>query len=80
MLENGVTREERLCRKCDLNVVGDEFNLIMECPAHREERIKFIPPRFRLVRSTFNICKPMANKSQNISLKLPEFLIETKSV
>ena len=76
----GTPREERFCRKCDMHVVGDEFHLIMECPAYRQERIKFIPPRFRLVKSTYNFCKLMSSKSRVISMKLAKFLIQTKTV
>ena len=76
----GTPREERFCRKCDMHVVGDEFHLIMECPAYREERIKFIPPRFRLVKSTYNFCKLMSNKSRVVSMKLAKFFIQTKTV
>ena len=76
----GIARDERFCRKCDLNVLGDEFHIIMECPAYREERNKFIPAKFRRVMSTFNFCKLMSTKSRSVSLKLAKFLIETKTV
>ena len=48
----GIPRDERLCRECDMNVIGDEFHLLMECPAHRENRSKFIPKKFILIKST----------------------------
>ena len=76
----GIPREERLCRKCDMGVVGDEFHLIMECSAHREARIKYIPHRFRQIRSTYNFCRLMSSKSKAVTIKLAKFLIETKSV
>ena len=76
----GIPREDRLCRKCDLNVIGDEFHLIMECPAVMEKRIKFIPKSFREVKSTYNFCRLMSSKKRKVALKLAKFLIETKTV
>ena len=76
----GIPREERLCRKCDLNVIGDEFHLIMECPAVLEKRIRYIPKSFREVKSTYNFCRLMSSKKRKVSLKLAKFLIETKTV
>ena len=63
-----------------MDVVGDEFHLIMECPAYRGERVKYIPTRFRQVKSTYNFCSLIGNKSKGVMLKLAKFLIETKTV
>ena len=63
-----------------MNVIGDEFHLLMECPAHRENRLKYIPNKFRIIKSTYNFCKLMADKSKTVSSKLAKFLIATKTV
>ena len=76
----GIPRQERFCRKCDMNVVGDEFHQLMECPAYREERIKYIPQRFRQIKSTFNFCRFVGNKTKGIMIKLAKILIATKTV
>ena len=76
----GIPRDERFCRECDMNVIGDEFHLLMECPAHRENRLKYIPNKFRIIKSTYNFCKLMADKSKTVSSKLAKFLIATKTV
>ena len=76
----GIAREERFCRKCDLNVLGDEFHFIMECPAYAEDRNKLIPPKFRRVKSTFNFCKLLSTNSRSVSLNLAKFIIQTKTV
>ena len=47
-----------------MNVIGDEFHLIMEGPAYLEERRQYIPLRFRQVKSTFNFCRLMSSNSR----------------
>ena len=76
----GIPREDRVCRKCNMNVVGDEFHLIMECPAYLVERLQYVPRRFRLIKSTYNFCKLMGDKSKQVNLKLAKFLIATGAV
>ena len=73
----GIERENRICNKCDLNSVGDEFHLIFECPAVSEDRDKFNPLNLRQVKSSYNLCKIIGNKSPKIILNLSKFLKET---
>ena len=70
----GIEREDRICPKCNLNSVGDEFHLIFECPSVELERNKFIPAHFRQVKSTFNLCKLFGDKSPKVTLNLAKFL------
>jgi hypothetical protein len=37
----GVTREERLCVRCDLGVVDDEFHCLTQCPCFNHLRQKY---------------------------------------
>ena len=78
--KQGVPRDRRICKKCDMNVIGDEFHLIFECPVYNAERQKYIPSEFRRVKSTFNLCNLFKSSSKKMSLKLAKFLVATKSV
>ena len=37
-----VELEERYCKLCEKNDVGDEFHYLLECPVFKEERLKFL--------------------------------------
>ena len=72
--KNGTPRELRLCRACDMGEIGDEFHLIFECPAWQTERDRFIPMKFRKIKSTYNLCRLLGTKSKKIALSLAKFL------
>ena len=76
----GIERIERLCTKCNMNSIGDEFHLIFECPSLQAERNKFIPARFVKVKSTYNLCKLLECKSKKVTLNLAKFLKASKAV
>ena len=75
-----IERENRICQKCNMNSIGDEFHLIFECPSVQVERKMFIPPYFTHVKSTYNLCKLLECKSKKLSLNLAKFLKATKAV
>ena len=76
----GIERENRICQKCNLNSIGDEFHLIFECPSVQVERNMFIPSYFTRVKSTYNLCKLLECNSKKVSLNLAKFLKATKAV
>ena len=76
----GIERENRICQKCNMNSIGDEFHLIFECPSAQVERNMFIPSYFTRVKSTYNLCKLLECKSKKVSLNLAKFLKATKVV
>ena len=39
-------RNERLCTKCDLNDLGDEFHYILKCPFFCNQRAKYVPLKY----------------------------------
>ncbi len=51
----GVSREERICNKCNVNVMGDEFHIILECTNEENTRLKemYVPSCYTL-RPTFS--------------------------
>ena len=43
----GIERNERLCEKCNLNELGDEFHYIFVCPFFLSARKRFLKPYYR---------------------------------
>ena len=63
----GIDREERICKDCDMNVLGDEYHFIVECPKSNIIRKKCIPNFYIEKKSVFNFCNLM---SGGVKLKL----------
>ncbi len=38
-----IPRDERICNKCNMGSLGDEFHFVLECPGFQTERLKLIP-------------------------------------
>ena len=76
---NGVDRENRLCKNCSMNTLGDEFHFVFECPKFNEHRLKFIPKKYLSVHSMFSLCN-LISGSKNVQLKLAKFIIFGKIV
>ena len=70
---NSVPRELRLCRSCDMDVIGDEFHFIMECPKFVDLRNRFVPPKYLKPRSVFNFCN-LFKAGRGVCLKLGKFI------
>ena len=49
-----VPRDQRLCRGCDLHVVGDERHMVFECPAMQTVRDRY-PTLFAPAHSTMQL-------------------------
>ncbi|XP_070179034.1 uncharacterized protein [Littorina saxatilis] len=67
---------ERVCTKCNLNRVGDEFHFLLECPALAEIREKFIPPHFRQHPNFFKYSNLMTTPNRKKLLNLGKFVAE----
>ena len=44
-----ISREERVCTKCNLNVIGNEYHIMLVCPNESiaDLRNKYVPPYYR---------------------------------
>ena len=76
---NDVPRNERLCTKCNLGDIGDEFHYALVCPFFNEFRKKYIPCKFwkypNIVR--FKLLFDTSNK--NVLIKLAYFTKEIRN-
>ena len=71
--KNGINREDRLCKCCSMNALGDEFHFVFECPKYNENRLKYIPQKYLSVHSMFSLCN-LISGSKSVKLKLAKFI------
>ena len=70
---HNIPRELRLCRNCDMGVIGDEFHFIMECPKFQDLRNRLIPNKYLRTKSVFNFCN-LFRAGRAVCLKLGKFI------
>ena len=73
---NNTPRENRRCDLCDLNVIGDEYHVIIECTNNAIERSrnKYIPRYFRTRPSMYNLTELLSSDNKDYMLNLSLFL------
>ncbi len=71
----GVSREERICNKCNANVIGDEFNIILECTNEEITRLRemYVPNCYTLRPTYFKYVALMQNSRKKIKNNLEQF-------
>ena len=74
---DGTLREERLCRLCDEQVVGDEFHFILECKNSRlvELRNQYLAPYYRFSPTLDKLKELFCNRGRKL-FKLARYLKE----
>lgn len=75
----GIPKEERFCTWCDMNEIGDEFHFVFQCPKFSELREKFVPQKYRLVKSMFSLCNLFQSKKAS-QLKFAKYIKFSKIV
>ena len=72
----GVSREDRVCNKCDDGVVGDEFHVLLECTDMEIVRIRemYIPNYYTTWPTQYKYVSFMQNTSTSVINKLSLFL------
>ena len=75
----GIERNDRICKDCNMNVIGDEFHFLLECPKYENLRKEFIPNYFVKKKSVFHFCKLLSKKG-SVMLKLGKFIKLSKVV
>ena len=43
MLACTISRKERICTKCNMNVIVDEYHFVLVCPLYRQLRLEILP-------------------------------------
>ncbi len=70
---SGMPRQNRICKECNLDVLGDEFHFIMECPKYKQLRDDYLPKSYMSPRSVYNFCK-LFSSNKNVQLRLSKFI------
>ena len=73
----GVCRENRICKECNLNMIGDEFHFVLECPKYSTIREQYVPKRYIFRPSVFKFCQ-LYTAGKNILLRFCKFLKAAK--
>ena len=70
-------RENRICTKCNIGVVGDEFNFILACtnPELMELREKYISPYYSISPTLAKLIELFNNKAGKL-FKLARYVLE----
>ena len=69
-------RSQRICDKCSLNDIEDEFHFILVCPAYRILRVKYIKQCYYLRPSVFKLIQLLSTNNVSELCKLGKFLFE----
>ena len=68
-----VPRNERICLKCEMNEIGDEFHYVFSCPYFDIKRRACIPGFYRIRPNAIKFNK-LFNSNKKTLLKLTHFL------
>lgn len=68
-----IDRKYRICTKCNLHDLGDEFHYVCICPKFNQIRKKLIPKKYFTKPSVLKFCELLCSKSKNMLLKLSKF-------
>jgi hypothetical protein len=69
-----IPRNERICTKCTLNEIGDEFHYLFLCPAFDEKRQQYIPKYYCIRPNSFKFSQLLSSKRKSLLLNLSRFV------
>ena len=69
-----INRHERLCTKCTLNEVGDEFHFILVCPFFSAKRKEILPKYYNSRPNAIKFQSLMSSTHKQLLLKLKHFI------
>ena len=69
-----VTRNERICQKCDLGDVADEFHILFTCTFFKRKREELIPTFYRNRPNSIKYKALMQCVEKKVLLKLKRFI------
>jgi hypothetical protein len=71
-----VPYEERKCRHCQLNDLGDEFHFLLKCPFFQALRTKFIPKYYYTRPNIIKFSSLMCSTSRKLLINIARFVRE----
>ena len=70
----GIDRNDRLCTKCDLSDVGDEFHYLFICPYFNHKRNELLPEKYIKRPNAIKFEKLINTQDKHVLLKLKHFI------
>ena len=71
-----IPRRDRLCEKCDLHDIGDEFHYLFICPFFNDDRKQFVPRYFYAHPNTYRFHALFSSKNRKLLIRLKNFVIK----
>ena len=59
----GVNMNDRICQKCNLGVIEDEFHFILQCPFYVNVRRQYLKPYYFRRSSAFKLVQLLCSQS-----------------
>lgn len=69
-----VPRHQRYCTLCNDTILGDEFHFLLQCPALRDLRTKFIPRFYRTHVNMLKFIDIMSCENVNLCVNIAKFI------
>ena len=73
---NNISRENRLCKLCNMKSVESEFHFLLCCPKYNHLRSKYLKKRYTTWPSIQKFVSVMSSKNRNAILNLGKFVNE----
>ena len=70
----GVIREDRICHKCNLGVIEDEYHFILQCPFYTNIRHQYIKAYFYRRPSAFKLVQLLCSESTKELCNLAKYI------
>jgi hypothetical protein len=68
-----VPRNERLCTKCQLGDIGDEFHYLFVCPFFEDKRLQLIPKYYHTRPNAHKFSQLLLSKKKSLLLSVSQF-------
>ena len=68
--ERNIPYDDRLCTKCTINVIGDEYHYILQCPFFQHHRQRPLENHFYTNPNMEKFCRLFQSKNANTIRKL----------
>ena len=72
--QDGIPREERICTKCDMQDIGDEYHYTLICPFFNQKRANILPKRYIRNPNILKYNELFNSTDKTLLLKLKHFI------
>ena len=69
-----IPREERICEKCSLHEIEDEFHFIFICPCYKDLRVRYISKYYYTRPSMFKLVQLLSIRNKKKLCNLGKFI------